>query len=60
MVRFSPSIFITVRFIIARLRMWVHVIMNGQLFTRVKHLLTNCLHGKAAELCLALTAEITA
>ena len=41
--------------------MWVRVaIMNERLFMCVKHLLTNCLRGKAAELCLALTAEITA
>ena len=29
-------------------------IMNERLFTRFKHLLTNCLRDKAAELCLAL------
>ena len=41
--------------------MWVCVaIMNEQLFMQIKHLLTNCLRGKAAELCLALTAEIAA
>ena len=41
--------------------MWMCVaIMNRRLFMRVKRLLTNCLRGKAAELCLALTAEITA
>ena len=34
-------------------------IMKEQLFTHVKCLLTNCLRGKTAELCLALTAEIT-
>ena len=41
--------------------MWVRVaIMKERFFMRVKRLLTNCLRGKAAELCLALTAEITA
>ena len=40
--------------------MWVRVaIMNERLFMHVKRLLTNFLRGKAAELCLALTAEIT-
>ena len=41
--------------------MWVLVaIMNERLFMHVKRLFTNCLHGKAAELYLTLTAEITA
>ena len=41
--------------------MWVRVaMMNERSFMRVKRLLSNCLRGKTAELCLALTAEITA
>ena len=41
--------------------MWVRVaIMNEQLFMHAKHFFTNYLRGKAAELCLALTAKITA
>ena len=35
-------------------------IMNERLFMHIKRSLTNRLRGKAAELCLALTAEITA
>ena len=41
--------------------MWVRLaIMNERLFMHIKRLLTDCSRGKADELCLALTAEITA
>ena len=56
MVPFSSIVFNSEnkQFIIARLTMWVREWAN-ELFTRVKRLLTNHLHGKAAELCLAIS-----
>ena len=52
MIRFSPSIEQRKQFIIAKLTIWVWcgvAIMNGQ----IVYMFTDCLHGKAAELCLA-------
>ena len=56
MVRFSPSIEQRKHFIIAKLTIWVWcgvTIMNGQIICVYRGLLTNRLHGKAAELSLA-------
>ena len=50
MVPFSPSIEKQKQFIIVKLKIWVWCSRPLHVY---RHLLTNRLHGKAAELCLA-------